>query len=232
VKLEESSRAISVCQSQGSKIFLKPKKQVSLVMLSSGLDSLYVLVKLLTETDDIVLVHHVQIINNENRHEIEAERTRRIIDWCRRKYRGFRYSESIINHNGFQGFGFDIMSVAFEAGMVCRSFYLANKYPVSKLLTGWCAEEEPYPGRPAHVRAVVTANCFPFEPPRFFYFDRVSKMEEAQYLPPELVDMSWTCRRPVIEDGQYSECGECPSCEVMRPVREKIEMPIELEGIL
>ncbi|MBL4807719.1 MAG: hypothetical protein JKY31_10575 [Rhodobacteraceae bacterium] len=216
---EKVETGVTIRQKKGGKIFLKPARPVSLVMLSSGLDSLYALVKLLTETDDVVLVHHVHIINNENRHEIEAKRTRQLADWCRAKYRDFRYSESTINHKGFKGFGFDIMSVAFEAGMVCRSFYEANDYPVSKLLTGWCTEEESYPGRSPHVKAVVVANCFPYEPPKFFFFDRVTKMEEARYLPPALVRMSWTCRRPVIsEGGEAEECGKCPSCEVMEPI--------------
>ncbi|MEH6528132.1 MAG: hypothetical protein V7723_18855 [Sneathiella sp.] len=216
---KNSKAGVTVRQKPGGKIFLKPKKPVSLVMLSSGLDSLYALVKILTETDDIVLVHHVHIINNENRHEIEATRTRQIVDWCQKKYRRFRYSESTINHTGFTGFGFDIMSVAFEAGMVCRSFYQANNYPVSKLLTGWCTEEEPYPGRAPHVKAVVAANSFPYEPPNFFFFDRVTKMEEARYLPPELVSLSWTCRQPVmLPDGDVEECGKCASCEIMQPI--------------
>ncbi len=218
---KQEKKGATILQRQGSKIFVKPKKPVSLVMLSSGIDSIYALVKLLTETDDHVLVHHVHIINNEGRHEIEALRTRKIINWCKDNYRAFRYSESTINHNGFKNFGFDIMSVAFEAGMVCRSFHEANRYPVSKLLTGWCAEEEPYPGRAPHVKAVVAANCFPCEPPKFFFFDRVTKLEEARFLPRELVEMSWTCRRPVkVENEEFEECGKCQSCEVMQPVRE------------
>lgn len=219
---ESSDQFVQVRQRQGGKIFLKPKKPVSLVMLSCGVDSLYVLVKLLTETDDHVLVHHVHIINNEKRHEIEATRTRQIVDWCRKKYRSFRYSESTINHTGFKGFGYDMMSVAFEGGMVCKSFYQANNYPVSKLLTGWCTEEAPDPGRFKHVQAVTAANCFPYEPPEYFFFDRVTKMEEARYLPPELVEMTWTCRRPVVNGGNYTECGKCPSCEVMGPVRDEV----------
>ena len=41
--------------------------RTTLVMLSGGVDSVYRLVKLLRETDDEVLAHHVHLVNIEQR---------------------------------------------------------------------------------------------------------------------------------------------------------------------
>jgi 7-cyano-7-deazaguanine synthase in queuosine biosynthesis len=53
---------------------------ISLMMLSGGIDSTYVLARLLRETDDEILVHHVHFLNNSNRHIPEAAACKKIVD--------------------------------------------------------------------------------------------------------------------------------------------------------
>ena len=70
---------------------------------------------------------------------------------------------------------------------------------------GSCTEEGGDPARWQHVLACMAANSFPYDPPDYFDVPIVSKAEEMAYLPPALLDLVWTCRRPVLEGDSYRE---------------------------
>lgn len=199
----------------GNKIKLLKGQKTTLVMLSGGIDSLYTLVKLLKETDDQILVHHIHMINDETRHLIEAESARKIVDWCKRNYREFSYSESGIDHRGFNFAGFDMVTVGFEAGIVIHSYQLAKKAPVHRWMAGICAEEKPVEGRKPHVEASCAANCFPYQAPPLEVLPVVSKAAEIGYIPDELIELASICRYPVKTKDGYEECGRCTACEAI-----------------
>ena len=193
----------------------------SLVMFSSGIDSAYTLVKLLTETNHRVLVHHIHLINDEGRYEIESERARAIIEACRKRYRPFFYSESGIDHRKFPFFGFDIVSVGFEAGVVAHSYLLDRKEKLGGWTIGTCLEEGHREDRFQFVKACCAANCFPYPAPPFFMLPLVSKKAETKALPEEILELCWTCRRPVKTEKGFRECGECQTCQLMQEIREE-----------
>lgn len=201
------------------------QRLTTLVMLSGGIDSIYSLVKLLEETDDDILVHHIHIVNEEGRHAVEAERVRKIVRWCEKKYRKLSYSESGIDHRGFTFYGYDMVAVGFEAGIVCKSFFKAQQRMPDRWMIGECSEETHWLERWQHVKACLAANCFPETPPEYFAFPIITKLEEIRYLPSELVELAWTCRRPVRrEDGGFDECGNCNTCKLLISVREEVEL--------
>jgi 7-cyano-7-deazaguanine synthase in queuosine biosynthesis len=39
-----------------------------------------------------------------------------------------------------------------------------------------------------------------------------TKRELAASLPPELVELTWSCRRPVRRGGDWVPCGACKAC--------------------
>lgn len=195
-------------------------RRATLVMFSSGVDSTYALVKLLRETDDEIFAHHVHFINEESRHQVEAERARRIVRHCIQTIRHFNYSETSIDHRNMRWFGFDIMGVGFEAGICAHSFLRARRYPFSRWTIGTCVEEGHDAERFVHVENAVAANCYPNPAPPFELLPMVTKAEEIAYLGPELAEMCWTCRRPVTRaDGTLAECGDCKTCKVMAEAR-------------
>jgi hypothetical protein len=198
----------------------KPRRRATLVMFSAGIDSTYTLVKLLQETDDDIYVHHVHMVNAEKRHEIEAKRSRAIAEHCMKTIRKFNYSETSIDHRNMRWFGYDIISVGFEAGIVAHSFHMARKRPMDRWTIGTCEEEGHNEERFAHVLAACAANCYPTSPPEFFLLPLIPKAAEIAYLPREIADLCWTCRRPMRgADGKPTECGTCKTCKLMLKVR-------------
>ncbi|GAB5469401.1 MAG: hypothetical protein Kilf2KO_24310 [Rhodospirillales bacterium] len=196
------------------------RQLVTLVMLSGGIDSVYTLVKLLRETDDTILAHHIDLVNDEGRWVPERTACRNVVDFCREAYRDFSYSESAIDHRGLAFFGFDMVSVGFEAGIVSHSYYNATQRMPDRWTVGSCTEEGSNPGRFKHVEACVAANCFPVDPPVSYSLPIVSKKEEMSYLDIDLLRRLWTCRRPIeVEDG-YRECGLCKTCELVAHARD------------
>lgn len=214
---------LSLERGEDNSLLVRRRERVTLVMLSGGIDSVYTLVKLLRETDDRVLAHHVDMINDERRWGVEREACRAVVDYCRKAYRDFSYSESGIDHRGMRFFGFDMVTVGFEAGIVAHAYFEATGQMPDRWAIGACTEEGSHPDRWLHVEACLAANCYPNPAPPFFSWPVVSKVEECRYLSPDLLDLCWTCRRPVKTAEGYRECGVCDTCEIMKRTRAATE---------
>ncbi len=219
VVVSTESPAIDLKRDPKRGIVVSRRRKVTLVMLSGGIDSVYTLVKLLRETDDEILAHHVDLINQEDRFRIEGKRCLEIVKHCREHYRDFSFSQSAVDHRGFRFFGYDMVTVGFEAGIVAHSYLDAKGQPVDRWTVGTCTEEGHWEERFKHVEACVAANCFPEAPPKFFLLPMVTKRAEMDYLGEALVDLCWTCRTPVPTEDGVAECGRCKTCELMIEVR-------------
>jgi 7-cyano-7-deazaguanine synthase in queuosine biosynthesis len=202
------------------------RKRITLVMLSGGVDSVYALAKVLRESDDIVLAHHIHLVNQEGRHLAEAKACKDIVAYCKKHYRDFTYTESIVDRRRFKAFGMDIITAAFEAGIVVQSFHADTGSLVDRWtcginaedFDGWQAEDTRRHRRPSMLKA-IEANCHPHKTPRFFNLPLRRKSELIQYLGPELASLCWTCRRPLKQaDGAFAECGECQTCKIMSSI--------------
>ncbi|USG59736.1 hypothetical protein NBZ79_11160 [Sneathiella marina] len=208
----------------GNKIKLRTQKKATIVPLSGGIDSVYVLEKLLKETDDIILAHHIHLLNQDGRHKVEAERCRKIVDWCRKEYRPFEYSESAIDHRGLYRKGFDIIAVAFEVGIVGRSYASKFERVADRWIFGLCMEEEQDINRRPHIINACAASSFPYPSPELFRLPIISKSEQMRYMHEDLVDLCWTCREPIWrDDGGFDECEKCPSCDLMTNARDQLK---------
>lgn len=152
----------------------RKRKRITLIMLSGGVDSVYALAKVLKESDDVVLAHHMHLINREGRHKAEAHACKKIVEYCKTNYRDFYYTESVIDRSRFKAFGMDIISAAFEAGIVVQSYHADTGSLVDRWtcginaedFEGWRAEDGHRHRRPAMLKA-IEANCHPHRPPRF-----------------------------------------------------------------
>lgn len=202
------------------------RPKTTLVMFSGGIDSTYTLVKLLSDSRDDVIAHHIHLINAEDRHEVEADRCRGIIDYCRREFRDVIYTETAVDHSGMAYMGFDMITVGFEAGIAATSHLVERKRAVDRWAIGTCLEEDQLEGghweeRLRHIEACCAATCFPNEPPRFFLLPLIPKREEMAYLPRDLLDLTWTCRTPVRTADGFGECGTCDACVRMKALRDQ-----------
>ena len=192
-----------------------PRLMTTLVMLSGGLDSTAMLVQLLAETQDNLRVHHIRMANREARAEAEQAAVERIVAWCRERYRPFRYSESALDFAELEAIPIDYLCVAFVACQVAIDTPGCNRVAVASL-----ARDTDIENRSARQRRVFDAmyECYRYrklgEPEVQWIYPvyHATKRELAAALPRELVELSWSCRRPVRAGEGLRPCGACKAC--------------------
>src|SRR2546425_468450 len=188
-------------------------------MLSGGLDSTAMLVKLLGETRDELRVHHIRMTNREDRADAEQSAVERIVAWCREHYPPFCYSESGLDFAELEAIPIDYLSIAFVACQVAIDTPRCDRIAVAALTRDTDIEN-----RSARQRRVFEAlyECYRArklgEPEVQWIYPvyHSTKAELAAALPPPLVELTWSCRRPVRrveQDGErWQPCGACKAC--------------------
>ncbi|MDP6429467.1 MAG: hypothetical protein QF393_15720 [Rhodospirillales bacterium] len=197
---------------------------ISLLLLSGGIDSTYTLAKLLNDTDDEVLVHHIHLVTNSGRHEPEAEACKNIVEFCQSHYRPFSYTQSAIDRRRFVSHGYDLLSAGFEAGVVSSSYFLATSNIVDRWFVG-LATDDPVPRfRMKHAQDCCEYNCQEGNAPMLTLFQPVSLQTQIDYMPAKLYNMTWSCRSPEKQgekqsdkqgekqEGGFATCGACAPC--------------------
>lgn len=191
----------------------------TLVMLSGGLDSTAMLVKLLEQTADELRVHHIRMVNREGRAGAEQAAVERIVAYCRLRYRPFRYSESGLDFAALEAIPIDYLSIAFVACQVAIDTPGCTRVAVAAL-----ARDTDIANRLARQRRVFETlyECYRARrlgEPRVEWVTPVyesSKDELAAALPAELAALTWSCRRPVASAGGWRPCGVCKACLARR----------------
>jgi 7-cyano-7-deazaguanine synthase in queuosine biosynthesis len=187
----------------------------TLAMFSGGLDSTAMLVKLLTESDEELRVHHIRMANREGREDAEQSAVERIVAYCRDHYRAFRYSESGLDFRALEAIPIDYLSIAFVACQVAIDTPRCNRVAVASL-----SRDTDIENRSARQRRVFDAmyECYRArklgEPAVEWIYPvyRATKAELAAWLPKDLVTLTWSCRRPVREGPGWRPCGACKAC--------------------
>jgi 7-cyano-7-deazaguanine synthase in queuosine biosynthesis len=187
----------------------------TLVMFSGGLDSTAMLLKLLTETRDELRVHHIRMANREQRADAEQAAVERIVAWCRSRYRPFRYSESALDFRELAAIPIDYLCVAFVACQVAIDTPGCDRIAVAAL--GCDTDIE---NRAARQRRVFEAlyECYRArqlgerEVQWLYPVYHATKRELAAALPRELLEMTWSCRRPLRAAQGFRPCGACKAC--------------------
>jgi 7-cyano-7-deazaguanine synthase in queuosine biosynthesis len=194
-------------------------------MYSGGLDSTAMLVKLLAESEDDLRVHHIRMANKEGREGAESRAVEAIVAWCRDHYRSFRYSESGLDFRALEAIPIDYLSIAFVACQVAIDTPGCNRVAVAAL-----SRDTDIENRSARQRRVfdVLYECYRArklgEPEVQWVYPvyHATKAELAAALPPELVALTWSCRRPVRMEGQNGQqwrpCGTCKACLARRGI--------------
>jgi 7-cyano-7-deazaguanine synthase in queuosine biosynthesis len=188
-------------------------------MFSGGLDSTAMLVKLLAGSADELRVHHIRMINREGRDRAEQRAVESIVSYCRARYRPFGYSESALDFSGLQAIPIDYLAIAFVACQVAIDTPGCDRVAVAAL-----AADTDIANRSARQRAVFDAmyQCYrarKLGEPRVEWIYPVydtPKDELAAALPQELLDLTWSCRRPL--EG-LRPCLVCKACRARQGLR-------------
>jgi len=184
----------------------------TLIMFSGGLDSTCVFWRLINESDDLH-VHHLYLVNRENRAVAEDRAVKEIVNYMRGK-REFGFSESYHEYPLYNGnFMWDSDIFSFVAGSICLSMGT-----IQKVAIGMTASDM----RSGLRSRVETANrileAFGTKAKKVYPLIDMTKRQVYETLPRELRDMSWSCRTPIYEDDNIRECGRCKTCREMRSV--------------
>lgn len=209
---------------------------ISVVMLSGGLDSTGMLIKQLKETDSLVHVHHITLKTCEDRWRAEGKAIEEIISYCRKHYKNFGFSTSTYEFPDFNiGYaGMDIMTVGFIGGNVVRAvqkqFIQTDNYLYdAEVLLGDTKTD--FPGGMEELNSTIriTQAKYMFKMQFLDYkshnwntpqvsfplIDYTKKEIYKKYIPDELKQSIWSCRRPVYLDGKSIPCGICHTCQQM-----------------
>jgi 7-cyano-7-deazaguanine synthase in queuosine biosynthesis len=183
-------------------------------MFSGGIDSTAMLVKLLTEGADELRVHHIHMQNREGRDAAEQRAVNSILAWCRAHYRPFCYSESGLDFRALEAIPIDYLSIAFVACQVA-----IDTPSCTRIAVGALAADTDIENRSARQRRVFDAmyECYrarKLGEPRVEWIYPVyglPKAEIAAALPAGLLDLTWSCRRPLAGSRPCLECKACKS---------------------
>jgi len=176
------------------------------LLLSGGLDSTYALWHYLTKTNYKLHVHHVCIRNSVyNRWKCEDKAVKGIIDYCKKHYREFDYSESRFDFFGFKDVSWDADIHILAGTKVAR-----NIYGSVILATGVIKNDL---DTPQHYAGKVVEACSDpldcisneIEHP---IIDK-TKREIYEEIPDDLFKLTFSCRVP--QNGK--PCGKCIACK-------------------
>lgn len=202
-----------------------------LVMLSGGLDSCYMLYSYLTQTDYAIHAHHISLrYPSEPRWEQEDSACRQIVKYCH-QIRPFDYSESRFDIGFKRYVGRDSDTQLLMAAKVAPN--LRGEVHVA---LGWEKSDFELEVNQQRAKNKVTENlwnalCDSIDYPLGKHISRkilfpliemnIDKSQMIAALPDELVDMTWSCRRPQKDEhGVIYYCGICKPCQTLRAARE------------
>jgi len=181
-------------------------------MFSGGIDSTAMLVKLLAESDEPLRVHHIHMVNQERRETAERRAVDAVLGYCRKHYRTFRYSESGLDFQGLEAIPIDYISIAFVACQVAIDTPRCTRIAVGSLAADTDIENRSLRQRRVFDEMYACYRARKLGEPRVEWIYPVYDQPKSALvaaLPNELVDLTWSCRRP-LAGGRV--CGACKAC--------------------
>jgi len=194
------------------KIIDEPK---ILLMFSGGLDSTGVFWKLIQEKEELH-VHHLYLVNKENRAKAEDKAVKDIINYMK-KIRNFSYSESYHEYPCYNGsFLWDSDIFSFMAGGICL-----NLKSIEKVAIGMTKSD--MNGRLSNriKRANKIFEAFGSKAQKAYPLSNMTKKEIFEMLPEDLRNLSWSCRTPIYENDDIKKCGKCKTCKEINLISPK-----------
>ena len=191
-------------------------------MCSGGLDSTAMLVKLLAEGEEPLRVHHIRMENAEGRASAEQAAVEAIVAYCRARYRPFRYSQSGLDFRALEAVPIDFLAIAFVACQVAIDTPGCDRVAVGALAADTDIEERSACQRRLFGEMYGCYRARELGEPAVEWIYPVyerSKRELAAGLPRELLELTWSCRRPVFVAGAFEPCGACKACLARTTIR-------------
>ena len=191
-----------------------PDVPVILCTLSGGMDSTYTLWYLLTKTENPIHVLHINLPHTL-RYKKERKAVDKIIDYCKKNYREFGYSEITFDCSGHPRLGLDVDLVAFIAARIAT-----NCKGNVDIAMGVSANDVQRDARRRSPHTLKKVMLHILESATLIY-PRINNQyimpvkhkwvtQMIKELPKELSKASWSCRKPDSRTGQV--CRRCQAC--------------------
>jgi 7-cyano-7-deazaguanine synthase in queuosine biosynthesis len=204
----------------------------TLLMFSGGLDSTGALWELLKNKENKIHLHHLYLLNKEQRAEAEQKAVKNILSYISQSHE-VKYSESyheypyysylsLISANGIvvnQDFMHDSDIYNFIAGTICLSLRKIKTVAIGRTKSD--SEEIS-----TMTRAAIGTSILKLLAPnvkKIYPVVHLTKREIYNMLPSELRAMTWSCRTPInIDENTFKECGKCKTCLELETIKNGI----------
>jgi len=192
-----------------------------LVMFSGGIDSTGALYKALKEYKHLkVYAHHVHLINSKNRYKPEALACKNICNYLRDNGFEFEYDESTVDLS-IRYFDPDILFSI--AGLIVRSDKLIKYITTGCVSTDVGVMAEPdYMGRLEKVFSeIVSFDGEDRKVENLRVVKHMTKREVWESMPPDLRNLTWSCRLPIEKNGNFFPCSksQCNPCKLLNKLK-------------
>ena len=189
-------------------------KPIALIQLSGGIDSAYVLYDWLKNNpNDIILVHHIKLINHEKRSKYEAVAVKKILEWLTGKgLSNFKYIESKFDYGGIVGIIKDVEVCNFFLGVILRAKRWSSICKI--FMPIYKKENVSRQIRATKIRRLVSNQSTISEKSGIeviYPIENKTKKEVMEKMPKELLELCWYCRK-----GSETPCGKCITCEEVK----------------
>ncbi len=181
-------------------------------MLSGGIDSTAVLVKLLEETEDHIHAHHIYLKNRMGRERVELAAVYKIVEYCHNHYRAFDFTVSSIDLSFLRSTPPDIFHTNYIAGLMVGLDPRIKR--LARCVIADDEEDETYSIRRDVARMLFRTLVPQKRSPEYIYpVKDMSKAEVIAYLPQDLLHLTWSCRTPQRTQSAFKRCGQCHTCQ-------------------
>lgn len=196
-----------------------------LVMFSGGVDSTYLLWKLLTETDHHIHAHHISLRTvAENRWEMEGISTTNL--WLEMlEIRHFDVSSTVIDFDTLPYTGWDSdaqlyigarVAAAIEADDVTLTLGITSNDAKRSVIVDRVNRNVLHNLWAALLDSIDEEQRVRINPKIDLPIKDMSKQDIVRALPENLRQLTWSCRLPVKVEGMTVPCGICLPCQVLQ----------------
>lgn len=203
---------------------MKPKyfeyklNPTTLIQLSGGIDSVYIVWKYLKENpNEVFLIHHINLINNEGRWEKEKEAVDNVLNWLNEnELTNYYYLENTFDYGDLHYIINDVEICGFHIGMILRNPRWSSLKRV--IMPIYNKESDRELRKSELIKLVGYNNLIDIEYPLY----SKTKEDVIREIPKELLDMCWYCRRPSALTKVIKPCGFCHTCQEVKEALNKI----------
>ena len=179
-----------------------------LLMFSGGLDSTGAFYQLAIKEKSSLHIHHMNLKNAEKRAFVESKAVANVLGYMKNLGAKFVYSESTHEYPVYNNqFVWDADIASFMAGNIC-SMIPSIKYAAYGLTKTDLSPS--VSSRIEKANKIFSALC---NASKIYPVQHMTKKDLVEFLPKDLVNLTWSCRTPIYKNSTAITCGQCKTCK-------------------